>query len=189
MQRRGADGGAARRSRWAAACAVGASAALAAGCSPGRCDRSESENPPIEFTEAVPEGGVYETSAPDGELLHFPGGMRYALKHHLGQRPRWWQVYLSFERDGTRSGGTLAHAAGNQAEVICVDDQHLVVMNGSCSEYWLRVVAGGAEGVDGESTADDGATGTAGGAEGADDGAMGAGGGAAGVRCYAGDPG
>ncbi|WP_437635202.1 hypothetical protein [Sorangium sp. So ce854] len=175
----------------AAACAVGASAALAAGCASSRCDRTEDANPPIEFTEAVAEGDIYETSAPDGELLHFPGGMRYALKHHLGGRPRWWQVYLSFEPDGTRSGGTLAHAAGNQAEVICVDDQHLVVMNGSCSEYWLRVVAGGAEGADDDSSDD--ASGTAGGADGDGDGAAGAaggaGGGAAGARCYRGDDG
>ncbi len=145
MRSQGAGGGAARRSGWAVACAVGASAALAAGCAPSRCDRSESANPPIEFTEAAPEGGVYETSAPDGELLYFPGGMRYALKHGLGARPRWWQVYLSFESDGTKHGGTLAQAAGNQAEVTCVDDGHLIVMNYSCSEYWLRLVAGGAD--------------------------------------------
>ncbi|KYF92011.1 hypothetical protein BE18_51150, partial [Sorangium cellulosum] len=108
---------------------------------------------PVEFTEATPAGGIYETSEPDGELLYFPGGMRYALKHGLGARPRWHQVYLSFESDGTRRGGTLAHAAGNQAEVTCVDDQHLIVMNDSCSEYWLRVVAGGAD------VADEGAAG------------------------------
>ncbi|WP_437756039.1 hypothetical protein [Sorangium sp. So ce1389] len=179
---------AAQRSRWAAACAVGASAALAAGCGPERCDRSESANPPVEFTEAMPEGGVYETSAPDGDLLYFPGGMRYALRHHLGARPRWWQVDLSFEPDGTKSGGTLAHAAGNQAEVVCVDDQHLVLMNGSCSEYWLRVVIGGADVASG-----DGETGTAGGASEVGGGEAGtgggAGGGAAGRRCYGDDPG
>ncbi|WP_437590102.1 hypothetical protein [Sorangium sp. So ce1000] len=172
---------AAQRLRWAAAWTVAASAALAAGCAPNRCDRSEESNPPIEFTEATPQGGIYETSAPDGELLYFPGGMRYALKHHLGARPRWWQVYLSFERDGTKSGGTLAQAAGNQAEVICVDDQHLIIVNGSCSEYWLRVVAGGAVG------ADDGATGAAGGAAGADGDATGAAGGAVVGRCYGDD--
>ncbi|WP_437609546.1 hypothetical protein WMF20_00085 [Sorangium sp. So ce834] len=158
MRSQGAGGGAARRSGWAAACAVGAAAALVAGCAPSRCDRSESANPPVEFTEATPAGGIYETSAPDGELLYFPGGMRYALKHGLGARPRWWQVYLSFESDGTRRGGTLAHAAGNQAEVTCADDEHLIVMNDSCSEYWLRVVVGGADGADeGAASAGEGA--------------------------------
>ncbi|WP_437548420.1 hypothetical protein WME97_00085 [Sorangium sp. So ce367] len=178
MRSQGAGGNAAQRLRWAAAWAVGASAAFAAGCSPNRCDRSEEANPPIEFVEATPEGGIYETSAPDGELLYFPGGMRYALKHHLGARPRWWQVYLSFERDGTKSGGTLAQAAGNQAEVPCVDDQHLIVVNGSCSEYWLRVVAGGAIG------ADDGATGAAGGGADGDGDGMGAAGGTVVGRCF-----
>ncbi|WP_437937971.1 hypothetical protein [Sorangium sp. So ce341] len=173
MRSQDAGVGAARRSGWAAACAVGAAAALAAGCAPSRCDRSASANPPVEFTEATPAGGIYETSAPDGELLYFPGGMRYALKHGLGARPRWHQVYLSFESDGTRRGGTLAHAAGNQAEVTCVDDQHLIVMNDSCSEYWLRVVAGGAD------VADEG---TAGGADGADEGAASAAG-----KCYVDD--
>ncbi len=58
-------------------------------------------------------------------------------------------MYLSFERYGTKSGGTLAQAAGNQAEVTCVDDRHLIIVNGSCSEYWLRVVAGGRDGAEG----------------------------------------
>ncbi len=145
MRSRGADGDAMWRSGWCAACAL---AMLAAGCGTSTCDRSEGEQPQ-EFTEARPQEGVYATSAPDGELLYFPGGTGYALRHHLGAQPQWFQIYLSFERYGTRDGGSLAQAAGNQAEVTCVDDEHLVVINRSCSDYWLRVVAGGARGGDG----------------------------------------
>jgi hypothetical protein len=77
----------------------------------------------------------------DGELLYFPGGMRYDIQHELDVEPRWWQLYLSFDRYGAKTG-TLAHAAGNQAEVRDVDNKSLLVVNGSCVEYWLLVVAG-----------------------------------------------
>ncbi|MGK4008137.1 hypothetical protein WMF31_36305 [Sorangium sp. So ce1036] len=152
MRGRGADDGAARRPTWSAVCAMGVLAALAAGCASSRCDRSAEANPLTLYTEGTSVGGEYMSSAWDGDddgdgevgpeegLLYFPGGMRYDIRHGLGRVPRSWQIYLSFERDGTRSG-TLAHAAGNQAEVPCIDEESLIVVNGSCSEYWLLVVA------------------------------------------------
>ncbi|MCC6554275.1 MAG: hypothetical protein IT372_14935 [Polyangiaceae bacterium] len=128
--------------------------ALGAGCgdlAPKTCDRSEDANPPVLYTEGTVEGGVYMSTPWDGGgggasgLLYFPGGMRYEIEHKLGGIPRWWQLYLSFDREGIETG-TLAQAAGNQAEVLHVDACKLVVANGSCSEYWLLVVAGASDG-------------------------------------------
>src|SRR5690349_11530181 len=89
---------------------------------PATCDRSESTNPPIRYTEGTVENGVYDSTLPSGELLYFPGGMRYRVEHQLGSEPRWTQVYLSFDRYGTETG-TMAQAAGNQAELKCSDER------------------------------------------------------------------
>ena len=43
------------------------------------------------------------TSAWDGDLLYFPGGMHYDLRHDLGEVPRTFEAYLSFDRHGTRA--------------------------------------------------------------------------------------
>ena len=136
-------------------------AALVGGCDfvnqigPSSCDRSAPDSELVgdagawKYTEGEVESGVYATSEPDGELLFFPGGMRYRIEHQLGVAPSWWQIYLSFGRYGTQDrnddgigDNTLAQATGNQAEVLEVSDTDIVVVNGSCSEYWLLLVAG-----------------------------------------------
>jgi hypothetical protein len=120
-------------------------AAASTGCetfSPRACDRSDEGNPTVRYTGGTVEDGVYMSSPWDGELLYFPGGMRYDLVHELGARPRWWAGYLSFDRYGTSDGGVLAEPAGNQLVVAEVDDTVLRVVNDSCVDYWLLVAAG-----------------------------------------------
>lgn len=117
---------------------------------PDTCDRSADANPPVRYEQGTAESGIYMTSAWDGELLYFPGGMRYELAHHLGETPKLWQAYLSFNRYGTKNvsdspeeqeRGTLALATGNQAELVGANEDSLTLVNGSCSDYWLLVVA------------------------------------------------
>ncbi len=109
------------------------------------CDRSAASNELINYTEGKTENGVYMSSPWAGELLWFPGGTRYELHHGLGEAPHFVQMWLSFDHCGTKSS-TVALASGNQAEVRLVDQDKLVIVNGSCSDYWLLVVAGtGAE--------------------------------------------
>ena len=147
----------ARPGRARAAALVATLAALSAGCGeiskigPSTCDRSPEGNELTPYSEGTVEDGVYMSSAWDGDtegLLYFPGGMRYRILHKLGEVPRWWQIYLSFDRYGTATG-TLAQATGNQAEVLEVSPDYLEIANGSCVEYWLLVVAGAGDG-DGE---------------------------------------
>jgi hypothetical protein len=138
--------------------AVAAALALgAAGCetfSPLTCDRSPEGNPLVSYTDGKVTDGVYATSAWDGtpttsasngELLYFPGGMRYSLVHHLPARPQWVLSYLSFDEHGTLDGGGLAQAAGNQVVIQGIDDNAIRLANDSCVEYWLRVTAGAGE--------------------------------------------
>jgi len=109
------------------------------------CDRSLTGNEPIEYVEGAVESGVYMSSPWTGELLWFPAGMRYELRHDLGAMPRFVQLWLSFDHCGTKSS-TVAPAAGNQAELREVTDEHLIIVNGSCSDYWLLVIAGTGDG-------------------------------------------
>jgi hypothetical protein len=108
------------------------------------CERSGEANPPVRYVEGTVEGDVYMSTPWDGGdegLLWFPGGMRYELVHGLGDEPRFVELWLSFDRFGTRSS-TVAPASGNQAELRTADADKLIIVNGSCIDYWLLVVAG-----------------------------------------------
>jgi hypothetical protein len=130
-----------------AALLLGALTAGSLGCDrvpPSTCDRSAEGNPAVRYTEGTVEDGVYMSSPWDGELLYFPGGMHYAIEHKLGDAPRWISAYLSFERDGARSG-TLSQAAGNQVVLLDIDARVITLANDSCVDYWLLLTAGGGD--------------------------------------------
>jgi hypothetical protein len=122
-------------------------AAAAAGCetlAPHACDPSPADNPEQTFDGGAAINGVYMSSPWDGELLNFPGGMHYVLRHHLDGPPTWVQPYLSFDEFGTRDGGALGQAVGNQVEILGVDCETIEISNDSCVDYWLLLTAGGA---------------------------------------------
>jgi hypothetical protein len=121
--------------------------AAAASCetlAPHACDPAPNHNPEQTFDGGTVMNGVYMSSSWDGELLNFPGGMHYRLEHHLGGRPTWVQPYLSFDENGTRDGGALGQAVGNQVEILGIDCQTIEISNDSCVDYWLLLTAGGA---------------------------------------------
>jgi hypothetical protein len=111
---------------------------------PSSCDRSLDSNPYRPYVDGtVDTDGIFTSELPTGELLDFPGGAHWAIAHHLGEEPTWWTFYLSFERMGLeKDGGAYAQAAGNQAVLYGKDHATLYVVNDSCSDYYLRVVAG-----------------------------------------------
>ncbi len=128
--------------------ALAAAGLLLAGCGPDdynpgpeTCDRSEAKNPAVVYKGGTVENGVYMTSAWDGELLYFPGGMHYDLRHDLGEVPRYFEAYVSFDRHGTRDGEPIGIASGNQVELLRIDATDMVVRNAECVDYWLLVVA------------------------------------------------
>ena len=80
-------------------------------------------------------------SAPwDGPLTEFPGRSSITFVHALGVTPDFLATYVSFDEGGTGSSDVTANA-GDQGEVTCVDDNAIVVRNGTCSHLYLRVVA------------------------------------------------
>lgn len=114
------------------------------------CDRSIRGNPPKLYTEGTVSHGVYQTSDWDGEWLAFSGGTHYTLQHKLGATPPWVVPYFSFSAhgigDGVSDGGQVdgglaSPAAGDGVGIIDVDDENITVVNASCIDYFLRVVA------------------------------------------------
>ena len=117
---------------------------------PSICDRPSTEQP-VAYTDGCtnPADGVYLSAGYHGEtscgnahggLLHFPGGRQYRFSHELSCPTLWtnFEVYLSFERDGLTSG-SIAPAAGNQAQLTDMDENTITILNASCVEYWMLI--------------------------------------------------
>jgi hypothetical protein len=66
--------------------------------------------------------------------------MKYQIKHHLGVKPQVWNAYLSFSESGLTSD-TVSQAAGNEVVVTYMDEDHMDVLNETCSDFWLLVTA------------------------------------------------
>jgi hypothetical protein len=116
-------------------------ALLLTGCPCGREDST------IAYQGGRAEAGTYQSSSWQGPWLHFPGGRRYLLAHHLGQVPASVTVYLSFKEypgpDGNPDDGpgNASQAAGNETVIEQVDAENIQVRNDTCSDFYLRVVA------------------------------------------------
>jgi hypothetical protein len=113
--------------------------ALAWSCSTP-CETTESD-PAVEF-----HGGkrvsdtMYETSAWDGDFLHFPPGRRFKLFHELGQAPSV-QSYVAFTERPLATENNVSESAGNQVLIEAATAEYVQVRNDTCAEYYLRVVA------------------------------------------------
>src|SRR5262249_38799055 len=69
-------------------------------------------------------------------------GKRYRIWHNLGVIPSSIELYLSFDQYGTKdAGGTLAPAAGDQAQGVSLAEKTLIVVNGTRAGVWLLLVA------------------------------------------------
>ncbi len=108
---------------------------------PQSCDFERADNPPTTFSGGTVEDDVYMSSPWDSDLVFFPGGMQVRMEHHLGQAPRTWTAYVSFNRDGLRDGGSMAPAAGNQVELVGMDDVAMTFRNSTCADYYLLITA------------------------------------------------
>ena len=71
--------------------------------------------------------------------MKFPAKTRLVFAHQLGATPEFQDLQLSFTEDAE---GGFAPGAGNEATIDCVDDDVIVVRNGSCeSSFFVRVTA------------------------------------------------
>ena len=80
-------------------------------------------------------------SAPwDGQLEELGPRSTLTFVHGLGVVPDLVTSYVSFTRDGT-SDSEVTENTGNQGEITCVDENVVVVENGTCATFFIRVVA------------------------------------------------
>ena len=91
------------------------------------------------YADGTVEGLEYQSSPIEGRWLHFPGGRRYQLVHHLPARPTQLAAFLSFDEDPPRDDFTLG--TGSIAVFEEVTDETITIHNDTCAAYYLRVVA------------------------------------------------
>jgi hypothetical protein len=85
---------------------------------------------------------VWESNPIDGIWLDFPRQRAWIFDlHELGDRtPQVITPYVSAQADPQHEpGGNFTIAAGNLAELSGVTNDQVVVHNGTCADYFLRV--------------------------------------------------
>lgn len=88
--------------------------------------------------------GTYETTAYDGEWLHFPSNRRFAFKHGLGTTNySIAAAFVSFSSRpapaGDENATDISQAAGDMLIIEKRDASELVVRNDTCSDLYLYV--------------------------------------------------
>lgn len=106
----------------------------------GSCGEDLEAEGPATYTEGTTEDGVYMSSSWDpNDLLELAPGQVIRFEHDLGGVPRSVQAYVAAAREG--QGSSLVLASGNEVEIVSVDDRAVTVKNGTCSDFFLLLVA------------------------------------------------
>ncbi len=97
-----------------------------------------------------PSRTIYQSSAVEAPLLHFPQGRVYEFHHGLGAAPVTVDIFVSFcEQLGTCENSAskvapdnVSLSAGNQSLIEAWDDEIILIRNDTCeNNFYLRVVA------------------------------------------------
>jgi hypothetical protein len=91
----------------------------------GGCGCGKEYDRTFVYADGLVVGNEYQSSTLEGPWLHFPGGRRYRLIHHLGARPTQYVAYLAFSETGVEPG-EFSTGSGNSARFLEVTDEHLV---------------------------------------------------------------
>lgn len=116
---------------------------VASGCYGHNCDGTGAD-----FGQRPGEGqlideNTWQSGPIDGPWLPFPKRQTYFFNlNALGadRVPTLILPYVSAQSDPLREAGNLAVAAGNLAEISGVDKGRVTVHNGTCADYFLRLV-------------------------------------------------
>ena len=85
---------------------------------------------------------LWESNPIDGVWLDFPRQRAWIFDlHDLGDRiPEVITPYVSAQKDPQHEpGGNSTIAAGNLAEISAVTNNQVVIHNGTCADYFLRL--------------------------------------------------
>jgi hypothetical protein len=134
------------RARGAASLAVLSAAIALVVASPGcevllgTCGDELADTGPARYTDGTTQDGVYRSSSWDPEdLVELAPGQLIRFEHGLGAEPTSFQVYVAASRTG--DGAKLVLAAGNEVELIAIDDEAITIKNGTCSDLFMLMVA------------------------------------------------
>jgi len=85
---------------------------------------------------------LWESSPIDGAWLSFPKQRVWIFEiNDIGDRePQIITPYVSAQENPSGEGANFTTAAGNLAEISSVQKGRMVVKNGTCADYFLRVV-------------------------------------------------
>ena len=116
--------------------------AFASGCYGHTCDGEVTT-----YGRNAGEGRLFaadkwESGPIDGVWLDFPKQRAWIFDlHELGGRtPTVVTPYVSAQADPVHDFGNFTVAAGNLAEISAVAPDQVVIHNGTCADYFLRVV-------------------------------------------------
>ncbi len=122
---------------------VVAGALLGSGCYGRNC---EGDN----FTYGQNEGegrlagpDLWESGPVDGEWLPFPKQrlLKFDLRRTLGNRtPTLIVPYVSAQQNPFKDGANFVPGAGNIVEIFFATDGQVIVHNGTCADYYIRLV-------------------------------------------------
>lgn len=114
----------------------------AAGCDvvEGSCGEELEAEGASSYVGGTTEDGIYMSSSWDPEdLIELAPGQIVRFEHELGTVPRSVLAYVASARQG--DGSALVLASGNEVEIVSVDDAAVTVQNGTCSDFFVLVVA------------------------------------------------
>ena len=114
-----------------------------AGCYGHNCDGDV-----VNYGRGADEGrlldaNTWESSPIDGRWLDFPKQRAWVFDlHELGDRaPALVLPYVSAQADPLHEGGSnFTLGSGNLTEISGADKGHVTIHNGTCADYYLRLV-------------------------------------------------
>lgn len=93
----------------------------------------------IETGATDKDAGTYQSAPIWGPRDAFPAMTTVHFMHHLGFVPELMQSFVSFLPENSN----VTENAGNQGEWVCVDDEELILRNGTCQDFYVVVSAHG----------------------------------------------
>ena len=117
-------------------------------CLTNACERSDSKWGEVAGEGSLIDANTWQSTPIDGEWVAFPHSVRVAFTHtpetttgrpRLGRVPSEIVVWISAEKQQGR-GTNFTVAGGDVAKISDVSDRFFAVTNGTCADYYVRVV-------------------------------------------------
>jgi hypothetical protein len=122
--------------------AVTGAIAFSSACYTHNCDADVKEYGVDAGEGRMLDENTWESNAVDGPWLPFPRQRFYSFDlHQMGNRiPAIVLPYVSAQSNPKAEGGNFTLGSGNLTEISAADVSHVTIHNGTCADYYLRLV-------------------------------------------------